>query len=151
MKLYALAASLAFTFAVVVFAADEPTVISSANLKWVDFPARPGTQLAVLFGDPSQPGLFIVRLKMPAGYKIAPHTHPAAENVTIISGAGFLGFGKTVDEKAAREMKTGDFLSIPADSPHYVWTRDETIIQINSMGPFTSTEVNAEAPSPKNP
>jgi len=44
-------------------------------------------QLAVLEGDPTaSTGDFTIRLKMPDGYKIAPHWHPNRENVTVISG-----------------------------------------------------------------
>jgi len=48
---------------------------------------QPGAQLAVLEGDPTaSSGDFTIRLKLPAGYKIAPHWHPTRENVTVISG-----------------------------------------------------------------
>jgi len=47
----------------------------------------PGAQLAVLEGDPmASTGDFTIRLKMPDGYKVAPHTHPNRENVTVLSG-----------------------------------------------------------------
>src|SRR3979411_34613 len=46
-----------------------------------------GAQLAVLEGDPmASSGVFTNRLKMPDGYKVAPHTPPTREEVTVLSG-----------------------------------------------------------------
>ena len=52
-----------------------------------------GAQMSVLSGDPSQTGPFTIRLKTPAGYKIAAHSHPTAERVTVISGNFHFGMG----------------------------------------------------------
>ena len=54
----------------------------------------PGAQMAVLEGDPTgSSGDFTIRLKMPDGYRIAPHWHPKRENVTVISGSFKVGMG----------------------------------------------------------
>jgi hypothetical protein len=59
----------------------------------------PGAQLAVLEGNPGAPsGDYTVRLKMPDGYRIAPHWHPQRENVTIISGTFKVGMGDRFEE-----------------------------------------------------
>ncbi len=81
-------------------AASEPKMFDPANLVWGDAPPGlpPGGQLTVLSGDPTKKGLFTVRLRMPAGYKIPPHTHPTAELVTVISGSCHLGRGEKFDE-----------------------------------------------------
>jgi len=61
----------------------------------------PGAQLAVLEGDPmASSGDFTIRLKMPDGYKVAPHTHPNRENVTVLSGT--LKLGWEINSMAAR-------------------------------------------------
>src|SRR5271157_1211998 len=69
------------------------------------FVAR-GAQLAVIEGDPTaSSGDFTIRLKMPNGYKIAPHTHPHRENVTVVSGTLKVGMGDQFD--AGKMMSFG--------------------------------------------
>jgi len=85
-RLTALAFVLACTTTAI--ADDMKMPINSGDLKWG--PAPPtlpkGAEISVLSGDPSKDGPFVVRLKMPAGYKFAAHNHPRDEYVTVISG-----------------------------------------------------------------
>src|SRR6266851_1343527 len=54
------------------------TVALPATLRWAEPAPLPGALLAVVQGDPSKDGLFVYRLKMPAGYRIPPiSTRPA--------------------------------------------------------------------------
>ena len=116
----------------------EPTIYSAAELQWRDAaPSLPaGAKVVVLDGDPRTEGSFTMRLKMPAGYRIPPHTHPTAERVTVISGVVHLGIGKKFDGSAGREMKTGDFVVVPPGVPHFAWSTTEAELQIQSEGPF---------------
>jgi uncharacterized RmlC-like cupin family protein len=100
--------------------------------------------MVVLDGDPKQQGPFTLRLKMPAGYKIQPHTHPATERVTVIAGVVHLGIGEKFDESAGRELKAGDFAVLPAGVPHFAWSASEAVLQIHSEGPFQRTFVESK-------
>jgi len=119
-------------------AASAAKVFEPANLAWGDAPPGlpAGAQLAVLSGDPTKKGVFTVRLRMPAGYQIPPHTHPTAELVTVISGSIHLGTGGKFDETAGQKMEVGSFSAIPAGVKHFAWTTEETVIQIHGEGPF---------------
>src|SRR5262245_7135744 len=70
-------------------ASDEHVAVQADQLKWgAAPPAFPkGAQIAVVTGDPSKEGLYVLRLKVPAGYKVPAHVHPNDENVTVISGS----------------------------------------------------------------
>ena len=59
------------------------------TIEWKEGPAAlpPGAKMAVLEGDPTKEGPFVVRFQFPDGYHIPPHTHPKTERVTVISGA----------------------------------------------------------------
>lgn len=117
---------------------------SGPTYKWGPAPpvfAR-GAQMAVLQGDPSGNGLFTVRLRMPDGYKIAPHTHPTDENVTVISGTFHVGMGSTFERKGTMPLHAGAFVSAPAGQAHFAVTSGETIVQVHAMGPFALTYVN---------
>src|SRR5208282_2819946 len=71
---------------------------------------RPGAQLAVLEGDPmASTGDYTVRLKMPDGYRIAPHWHPKRENVTVISGTFRVGMGDHFEESGMLTFPAGSF------------------------------------------
>lgn len=103
-----------------------------------------GAKLAVLDGDPGKPGPFVMRLSMPAGYKVAPHSHSKAESVTVISGNFLVGMGDQFDPKAMKPMGAGGFGSIPAGHHHYAMAKTPTVIQIHGEGPFDLTYVNPE-------
>lgn len=130
---------------------SEHKFFSPSELTWADAPPAlpPGAKMAVLDGDPNKPGSFTVRLQAPAGYKIPPHTHPAAERVTVISGTVNLGMGDKFDEAAGKEMGEGSFVVLPAGMSHFAWSNGETIVQIHSEGPFKIKYVNA-ADDPRN-
>jgi len=129
----------------------EHKIFGPTELTWGDAPPGlpAGGKMAVLDGDPNKKGSFTVRLQTPNGYKIAPHTHPTAENITVISGTLHLGMGDKFDESAAREMIAGSFAVMPAGMKHFVWTTGETIVQIHATGPFEIKYVNP-ADDPRN-
>src|SRR5690242_2229535 len=90
-------------------ATTEHKMVKPSELQWGDAPPvmPPGAKLAVLNGDPSKPGLFIVRLKFPANYKIPAHWHPTDENITVISGAFWAGMGDKLDPAKTTELPPG--------------------------------------------
>ncbi len=126
-------------------------VYDAANLQWgpppPGFPA--GAQAAVLYGNPGEKGVYTVRLKAPAGYKIMPHTHPTAELVTVISGGLHVGMGGKFDESAGEAMTAGGFVSLPAKMQHFAWCTEESVIQVHGEGPFEINYVNP-ADDPRN-
>src|SRR5881394_1394570 len=103
--------------------ADDHVVVSADQLKWVAAPPSfpKGAQIAVVTGDPSKEGLYVVRLKAPAGYKVPAHVHPNDENVTVISGTLNIGMGDKLDEKKGTAVKVGGFAKAPKGMQHYAW------------------------------
>jgi len=109
-----------------------------------------GAEMAVLQGDPSKAEEFTVRLRMPNGYKIAPHTHPTVENVTVLKGTFFAGMGEQFSEANLKAFPRDAFASIPANHAHYAMARGQTIVQVHGLGPFVLTYVNpADDPTKK--
>jgi anti-sigma factor ChrR (cupin superfamily) len=126
------------------------SMIAPADLKWGAPPPvfAQNAQFALVSGDPSKPGLYCVRLKMPAGYKIMPHWHPTDENVTVISGTFSLGAGDKMDPAMMKDLPAGGFSLLPAMMHHYAMAKTECIVQVHGMGPFALTYVNpADDPS----
>lgn len=120
-------------------------IVSVADPHWQ--PADPGlpkgAQQEVLAGDPSKPGPFAIRFLMPAGYEVPLHTHPSAENITLISGS--ILHEMSADRARATRVGTGDYVYLPPHMAHAVWTGDTpAVVQINGTGPFTITYVDAK-------
>ena len=115
--------------------------MNSSELKWGPapgiFPAH--AEMAVLSGDPGKAGTFVVRLKMPAGYKVPAHHHPTDEYVTVISGDFSLGMGDKLDEAKSASLTAGGFAKAPAGMNHYAWTKSGAVVQIAADGPFSMT------------
>lgn len=126
-------------------------MVMPKDIKWADGPAGlpPGSKIAVLEGNPSEAGMFTIRVKLPANYKIKPHTHPADEHVTIIQGTFNMGLGATYDEKTAKTMPVGAFAVMKMGTVHYAFTKGDVIVQIHGMGPWGITYVNP-ADDPRN-
>ena len=125
-------------------------MVAPAGLKWGDPPPSlaAGAKLAVVQGDPSQPGPFVVRLQVPAGYKIAPHWHPGVENVTVLAGTVALGMGDTFDESKMTTAAVGGYASLPAEMRHYFMAKSAATVQVHGQGPFVVNYVNpADDPS----
>jgi quercetin dioxygenase-like cupin family protein len=114
------------------------------KVPWQEGPASlpPGATMAVLEGDPSKPGFFTMRLQLPDGYRVAPHSHPKQERLTIISGTLRLGMGDRFDEKALQALSPGTYSSMPAGMTHFAVAQGLTIIQLSSIGPWGVNYVN---------
>ena len=126
-------------------AASSHVLVRPMDIKWGDAPPvlRKGARMAVLSGDPGASGPYTVRLKLPAGYRIAPHWHPTDENVTVIAGTFSLGMGDTFDPKTMKALPMGGFALLPAEMHHYAWTKAGATVQVHGTGPFVINYVNA--------
>jgi mannose-6-phosphate isomerase-like protein (cupin superfamily) len=143
-------------FAVALFAAQPSLAQNAFTPDQVKYgPAPPslpaGAQLAVLEGDPmASSGDFTVRLKMPDGYKIPPHTHPNRENVTVLSGTIKVGMGDQFDATKMMSFGVGSFAYLDPSMHHYAAASGETVIQIHGMSPLKLNYINpADDPTPK--
>jgi quercetin dioxygenase-like cupin family protein len=130
----------------------EHNVVSPQDIKWG--PAPPsvpaGAQAVVLYGDPGKEGLFAFRLKVPKGYHVPPHTHPKPEIVTVVSGTARLGMGTTADHDKAQVLPTGSFFALSPGSAHSFFADEDTVIQLNSNGPWGINYINPkDDPRPK--
>jgi len=122
----------------------EHVLLTASDLKWVDGPPSlpPGSKVAAMEGNPKDAGLFTMRLKFPANYKISPHWHPADEHITVISGTFYMGMGDRLEESAAKELPTGSFVVMPSKQPHFALTKGETVVQLHGVGPWAINYLN---------
>jgi len=120
-------------------------ILRAGSLAWQPEKSLPGAQSVVLEGDPSKPGLVILRLKMPDGYRVPPVWHPAADRFTVLSGTYHLGVGAKFDKSKTVALSAGDFAWLSPAAPHYGWCTGETVLEITGLGPFVTNPVNASA------
>jgi len=119
-------------------------VVDPASTVWGPGPAtlQPGAKAALLYGDPTKPGLFVMRLKFPKGFRVAPHTHPRPEILTVISGSFRLGTGRVADRGKTRLLRAGSFSALGPNMPHFSFVEEETVIQISTTGPWAVNYIN---------
>jgi quercetin dioxygenase-like cupin family protein len=128
----------------VALAQHEHVLQNEKDVKWVDAPPflPPGAKMALLEGDPKGKGLVSVRIKMPAGYKVAAHWHPNDEHVVVLSGTLYMGTGDKLDPEGGKALKVGGFSLMPAKMKHYAYTKEPTTILVYGMGPVEFHYVN---------
>ena len=119
------------------------TITLPDRIEWKDSPALPpGAKVAVLEGDPTKEGFFAMRVRLPDGFKIPPHSHPCYERVTVLSGTFNLGRGEKFDPSATQALPAGSYWSMEPGMRHFAWARGETVVQVATMGPWGVTYVN---------
>lgn len=120
-------------------------MVKPADLKWQDVPSLPkGAKIAVIEGPMNEAVPFTFRLKLPANYKVPAHWHPAVERVTVLSGTFNMGLGDKFDQKKTMPVGPGGMMIMQPKTNHFGWTKAETIVQLNGMGPWGITYVNPD-------
>jgi quercetin dioxygenase-like cupin family protein len=127
-------------------AGEEHTFLKAADKKWTDGPPSmpPGAQMILIEGDLKKAEPFVFQLKLPAGYEIAPHTHPTAEHVTVLSGTFYMGTGEQLDPNKAVALTPGSFAAFEPGESMFALTKEETVIQVHGIGPWGISYENAE-------
>jgi quercetin dioxygenase-like cupin family protein len=122
-----------------------PIQFQAGSIEWQDAPPAlpPGTQLAVLEGDPKTDRLFTLRVKVPAGARLEPHWHSRDERVTVLYGRVGVGFSERYQESDLKYFVGGSYYVNPAQSRHYLFFPMETVVQITGIGPWETHFVQA--------
>jgi quercetin dioxygenase-like cupin family protein len=137
----ALCAAMALPVAAI---AEEAVVLHGHDINFRTNPPSlpPGPQVSVLYGNPAAAEMFVLRMKLPAGYRLPPHRHERPEIVTVISGTFHLGLGEDGDRARTTPLAAGGFFAVPPGMAHYGYTDEETVIQLNTYGPGGIDYVN---------
>lgn len=112
--------------------------VDDADLVWRPGPATmpAGVETVVLEGDPRQAGIFTLRLRAPAGTRLAPHTHPQPERVTVLQGAIGVGFGRHFEPGSLRVFRAGDYYVNPPGAAHFASFVEDAVLQVTGQGPW---------------
>jgi hypothetical protein len=127
-------------------AAPDPKVLAFTlpdKIAWTDNAG--GASQAVLVGDPSKPGLYIVLTKWHPHHMSHPHFHPNDRFITVISGTWYVGTGSKYDPDSTTPIPAGSFVTHYGKQIHYDGAKDEEVtLEIVGMGPATSTPAEAK-------
>ena len=127
----------------VVLAQTEVIIATPSDLKWSDVTSLPvGAKIAVIEGKMNEEGPITAQIKLPADYRVPAHWHPGVERVTVLSGTFNYGMGDSFDLKKTRALGPGSVVVMQPKMNHFVWTKDETVFQLNVMGPWRINYVN---------
>ena len=135
------------------FAQSDPPRFAQTlpdQVTWVQTGALlPGGQSAVIYGEPQKAGFYVTRTKLPADFKVLPHTHPDERVYTVISGTFTIGFGEKFDPARLKSFAPGSVFVVPANTSHFHWARSgETVVQISGLAP-TAIEYTDHADDPR--
>jgi quercetin dioxygenase-like cupin family protein len=102
------------------------------------FPAfPPSVRLAVVLGEPSGPGQYVIRVKVPAGVRLMPHRHPEDRVYTVMSGVFYIGLGEEFDGDSVEAYPPGSVIVLPGDTAHFHWAKSgEYVTQVTAIGPL---------------
>jgi quercetin dioxygenase-like cupin family protein len=128
--------------------------ITPEEVQWKEVPGYGGLQYAVIEGDPSKEGIYVVRVKFPPGLMTRPHYHPEDRHAIVIKGTWYTGTGETFDPDRTVGLKPGTYMKHPAKGVHFDGAKDEEVIlQIVGYGPTGTIWLHPEeghvAPSKK--
>lgn len=125
---------------------DRFHAIHAEDIKWISYPAYPPeVRLAILVGDPSKPGPYTIRVKLPLGAKMMAHKHPEDRIYTVISGVFYIGLGEVFDENKLTAYAPGSVIVLPGDQPHFHWAKSgEYITQVTAIGPLGLDYLDSE-------
>jgi quercetin dioxygenase-like cupin family protein len=116
----------------------EFRAILSEDADWKPFPAFPPTaRLAIIVGNPTEPGPYLIRVKVPGGVKLMPHRHPEDRIYTVISGVFYIGLGDEFDPDKLEAYPPGAVIVLPGGTSHFHWAKSgEYVTQVTAIGPL---------------
>jgi quercetin dioxygenase-like cupin family protein len=108
------------------------------DIEWKPFPAfPPSVRLAVVVGEPSKPGPYVIRVKAPLDAKLMPHRHPEDRIYTVMSGVFYIGLGEQFDGDKMTAYPPGSVIVLPGDTWHFHWAKSgEYVTQVSAIGPL---------------
>jgi quercetin dioxygenase-like cupin family protein len=130
---------------------DRFRAIHAEDVEWKPFSAfPPEARLAILVGDPTRPGPYVIRVKLPAGVRLAPHKHPEDRIYTVMSGVFYIGLGEEFDESKLVAYAPGSVIVLPGGQPHFHWAKSgEYVTQVTAIGPLGLDYVDPDS-DPRN-
>jgi quercetin dioxygenase-like cupin family protein len=120
--------------------------ILAEDIDWKPFPAfPPSVWLAIIVGQPSEPGPYLIRVRAATGAKLMPHRHPEDRIYTVISGVFYIGLGDEFNATKLEAYPPGAVIVLPGNTPHFHWAKSgEYVTQVTAIGPLGLEYISAK-------
>jgi quercetin dioxygenase-like cupin family protein len=127
--------------------ADPPKEVMDihreGDLKFAPSKVVPGASNAVVSGDPSKPGVYVVRNRFEPGTFSPPHFHPETRYITVLKGTWWVGSGPVFDKDKTTPVPAGSFVVHHPNQIHWDGAKDEeAVVQIMGVGPSATIRVD---------
>jgi quercetin dioxygenase-like cupin family protein len=130
-------------------AADEKGFvrIRPEQIEWHTPAGAGSTPLALLEGDLSRPGVYVLHVRYPPNLFCRPHRHGEDRLIVVLKGTWYMGTGDEFDPGKAVPMPAGSFIKHPAGEVHWDGALDqEVVLQIVGYGPSTTELMSKDGP-----
>jgi quercetin dioxygenase-like cupin family protein len=116
------------------------------KIEWKPFAVfPPSARLAIVVGQPLREGPYTIRVKVPGGVKLMPHSHPEDRVYTVISGVFYIGLGDEFDAGKLQAYPAGSVIILPGNTSHFHWAKSgEYITQVTAIGPLGLEYIDAK-------
>jgi len=116
------------------------------EIEWKSFAAfPPSARLAIVVGEPVREGIYTIRVKLPHGTKMMPHSHPEDRMYTVISGIFYIGLGDSFDAEKLQAYPPGSVIILPGNTSHFHWAKSgDYITQVTAIGPLGLEYMDAQ-------
>jgi uncharacterized RmlC-like cupin family protein len=132
-------------------AQNPQQTLTPEEIKWPAAASAAGTsgaaglQAVVLKGDPTNPGLYTLLLRLPPNTKIQAHSHKNDRTAVVVSGRWYFGDGREFNEAALKELPAGSFYTEPPGVEYFAMTKgQEAVIEVTGYGPSGTTYVDLQ-------
>lgn len=113
--------------------------------RWEDYPGIPGIGFMKVYGDPGQPGVYVIRVRFRPGVMSMPHYHPEDRLATVLKGTWWTGTGDNFAPDATQPVRAGGYMLHPAGKAHFDGAKDEEVVlQLAGVGPSGTTFIRPE-------
>jgi len=118
---------------------SSPDAVVATGKEWKETKtAPPGMKMIMILGSPDQPGPYIFRAQIPAGYKLPPHRHMDERNVVVLKGNYWSAIGESFEQAKLKKFTPGNFYITDANAPHFSWAETDVVIQEMGIGPVSN-------------
>src|SRR5207245_955855 len=113
------------------------------DVKWEKDADGSGVERATIFGDPTKPGIYVVRIKFPRGVMSMPHYHQEDRHAVVLSGTWYTGTGDTFAPDKTVGLKPGSYMFHPGGAVHFDGAKEEEcVVQIVGYGPTSTVRLH---------
>ncbi len=131
--------------------AGTMTVVAQGRTPHVSPGDTVAPKIQRLAGDRRRPGLFAERLAFGRNFRAPPRSEDRELHLTVLKGALYAGRGSRFDLQGVRPLGPESFLLVPRGTPYFWWAPRGTVLQIQGVGPVSTTHLEAPVTAPRSP